>query len=188
MCGVNVNVELRLVVKLGLMKRDDIFRHGGERPSLALSSETLLDEQFRVGRVLGAGGFGITYLAFDEVLGMVVAVKEYVPQHLAVDASNVYLTKDGRVVLLDFGAARVAVGERTKTLSVMVRHGYAPHEQCHSHGEQAAWTDVYATTATPSTLSKIAGRPWATRRTSHLAMPWPSSPACPEPSPLALPT
>jgi hypothetical protein len=60
----------------------------------------------------------------------------------------VYLADDGTVVLLDFGAARTAVGERTQSMSVVLKRGYAPHEQYHSHGDQGPWTDVYATSAT----------------------------------------
>ncbi len=48
----------------------------------ALRSGTRLDE-FTIDRVLGAGGFGIVYLAFDEVLQRQVAIKEYMPSALA---------------------------------------------------------------------------------------------------------
>jgi serine/threonine protein kinase len=239
------------------MERDDVFQdEPSDRSPLALAPRTLLNEQFRVGRVLGVGGFGITYLAFDEVLEMVVAVKEYLPNNIAVrktgsntvqplsssgeeqdfefglqrflheartlakfeahpnivrvrtffrengtgylvmnfyegrtlaeylaarngflpeqeallimeqvvegltavheenilhrdiDPNNVYLADNGTVVLLDFGAARAAVGERTRTMSVVLKRGYAPHEQYHSHGDQGPWTDVYACAAT----------------------------------------
>jgi len=239
------------------MERDDVFQDDPSgRSPLALDQGTLLDDQFRVGRVLGVGGFGITYLAFDEVLEMVVAVKEYLPRNIAVrktgtnaiqplsssgekrdfefglerflleartlakfeahpnivrvrtffeengtgylvmnfyegrtlaeylaarngflpeeevllimeqvlegltavheedilhrdiDPNNVYLADNGTVVLLDFGAARTAVGELTQSMSVVLKRGYAPHEQYHSHGDQGPWTDVYACSAT----------------------------------------
>jgi len=39
----------------------------------------LLDEKYRIGRVLGAGGFGVTYLAVDQNVGLRVAIKEYMP-------------------------------------------------------------------------------------------------------------
>lgn len=239
------------------MERDDVFQGDPSgRSPLALAPRTLLNEQFRVGQVLGVGGFGITYLAFDEVLEMVVAVKEYLPNNIAVrktgsntvqplsksggdqdfefglqrflqeartlakfeahenivrvrtffrengtgylvmnfyegrtlaeylaarngflpeqeallimeqvveglsavheenilhrdiDPNNVYLADNGTVVLLDFGAARTAVGGRTRTMSVVLKRGYAPHEQYHSHGDQGPWTDVYACAAT----------------------------------------
>ena len=239
------------------MERDDVFQDDpSDRRPLALDEGALLNDQFRVGQVLGVGGFGITYLAFDEVLEMVVAVKEFLPSNIAVrktgshtvqprssggeaddfafglqrflqeartlakfedhpnivrvrtffrengtgylvmnfyegrtlseylaarngflpedealliteqvveglsavhgedilhrdiDPNNVYLADIGKVVLLDFGAARTAVGGRTQSMSVVLKRGYAPHEQYHSHGNQGPWTDVYACSAT----------------------------------------
>ena len=48
----------------------------------ALAPGTRLDE-FEIVRVLGAGGFGIVYLALDTVLQRQVAIKEYMPTALA---------------------------------------------------------------------------------------------------------
>src|SRR2546423_14877129 len=54
----------------------------GERSLSDLPLGTVLNEQFRIGRVLGRGGFGITYLAWDERLERRAAVKECFPQGL----------------------------------------------------------------------------------------------------------
>ena len=43
---------------------------------------SLLHGRYRVGRVLGEGGFGITYLGRDTVLDQRVAIKEYFPTFL----------------------------------------------------------------------------------------------------------
>ncbi len=205
--------------------------------------------QYRIRRVLGRGGFGVTYLAVDERGGGQVAVKEYLPAecavrgadlrvrarsgpghqadfqwgldrfrdegrvlarfshpnlvevlggfeahgtacmvmayvcgetlaaHLAregpldegralalvlpivdgleqvhaagylhrdVKPGNVVIGADGAPVLLDFGAARRAVGDRTRSLTVLVSDGYAPIEQYARDTRQGPWTDVYA--------------------------------------------
>jgi serine/threonine protein kinase len=51
---------------------------------IALKSGTELVGDFRISRVLGAGGFGITYLADELALGRAVTIKEYFPADFAV--------------------------------------------------------------------------------------------------------
>ncbi len=48
-----------------------------------LTTGTVLNNRYRVGKPLGKGGFGITYLAYDLKLECKVAVKEYYPNGLA---------------------------------------------------------------------------------------------------------
>jgi serine/threonine protein kinase len=92
------------------MERDAIFEED-ERSPLALPTRTLLRDQFRIGRVLGVGGFGITYLALDEMLEMTVAVKEYFPQHPAVDRRNEKeVTTRSKSTKEDFGGLPVWPG------------------------------------------------------------------------------
>jgi TPR repeat protein/serine/threonine protein kinase len=50
----------------------------------ALATNVLLAEQYRIDTVLGAGGFGITYMAMDVGLGSQVVLKEYFPAQIAV--------------------------------------------------------------------------------------------------------
>jgi serine/threonine protein kinase len=52
-------------------------------PPNALPRGTLLNDKFRVQRVIGVGGFGIVYLAHDEMSDVDVAIKEYMPASLA---------------------------------------------------------------------------------------------------------
>ncbi|MBL8460571.1 MAG: protein kinase [Zoogloea sp.] len=54
----------------------------GQDDQLALPRGYVLNE-YRIERVLGGGGFGITYLAHDTHLDCRVAIKEYVPKDLA---------------------------------------------------------------------------------------------------------
>lgn len=53
----------------------------------------------------------------------------------------------GRVRLLDFGSARSSDSLKD-TLTITLRHGFAPIEQYQQGGGQGSWTDVYALCAT----------------------------------------
>ncbi|MGP1348933.1 MAG: PASTA domain-containing protein [Stomatobaculum sp.] len=215
---------------------------------------SVLKERYTVGKVLGFGGFGITYIGYDRLLEMKVAIKEYLPGefstripgqyavtvytgereeqfnagkekvidearrlaafqkvpnivhiydcfeenntayivmefcdgesvkealardgkmpveraldivlkviagmkevhgggliHRDIAPDNIYILKDGSIKILDFGAARYATTKHSKSLSVIIKPGYAPEEQYRSRGDQGTWTDVYALAAT----------------------------------------
>ncbi|MBC8557461.1 protein kinase domain-containing protein [Jutongia hominis] len=60
-----------------------------------LKPRTVLQNKFVVGKVLGAGGFGITYIGWNQVLQCRVAIKEYYPRMLSKrsqDGATVTLT------------------------------------------------------------------------------------------------
>jgi serine/threonine protein kinase len=223
--------------------------------TLQLKPRTVLREQYVIGRALGHGGFGVTYLAWDIGLQTRLAVKEYLPNGVAGRASgetkvlpysqqaqpefewglerfleeartlkkfsrfpgivsvdtifrdngtaylvmeyldgwtleeflkrrggkitfetalrvmvpvidalsavhadgilhrdispdNILLTRDGKVKLIDFGAARNALSQKSRMLSIILKEGYAPEEQYRAGGIQGPWTDVYAAAAT----------------------------------------
>ncbi len=84
--------------------------------------------------------------------------------HRDIDPHNVYVTRRGDVVLLDFGSAREATEEATRALSVVVKPGYAPYEQYGSRARQGPWTDVYALGATLYRLVTGVVPPPATER------------------------
>ena len=231
----------------------DPMSEGTDEPR-HLKPGTVLMQRYTIGKVVGAGGFGITYAAWDEVLQQKVAIKEYMPGefstrapgqtevsvyggekeeqyetgmakffnesrrlaafentpgivkiynsfeenrtayivmeflegetlserlkregklseadalnimlpilqaldevhhqgilHRDIAPNNIFLTSDGEVKLLDFGAARSVTGTHSKSLSVLYKAGYTPEEQYRSRSDQGPWTDVYACAAT----------------------------------------
>lgn len=64
--------------------------------------------------------------------------------HRDIKPGNIFLRRDGSPVLLDFGAARHAVGQKSRSLTSIVSPGYAPFEQYDSKSVQGPWTDIYA--------------------------------------------
>ena len=94
-------------------------------------------------------------LAFNEALNLLQPVFRALERvhsrgivHRDVSPDNIFICTNGKVQLLDFGAARAALGERSQSIDVILKRGYAPVEQYSSHGNLGPWTDVYALACT----------------------------------------
>ena len=104
---------------------------GGETLSTRLAREGPLDEERSLAVVLPiADGLEQVHAA------------GYL--HRDIKPDNIVIGGDGAPVLLDFGAARRALGDRTRRLTAVVSDGYAPLEQYARDSRQGPWTDIYA--------------------------------------------
>ncbi len=243
-----------------------------EYSHIELKPGTVLAGKYMIGRVLGIGGFGITYMGYDREKGKRYAIKEYMPKDVALRQSNnrvepnsptnkdiytkgldmflnetnvlitlsgspgiveaenfiaenntgylvmeyldgisskrllanrgtldsdfaleillsvsralravhskgllhrdispenIMVLKNGDIKLIDFGAARFFVGERSKSLELVLKHGYAPPEQYSASGNQGEWTDIYALAASFYKLVTGNTLPDALSRANH---------------------
>ncbi|MCC8988358.1 MAG: SUMF1/EgtB/PvdO family nonheme iron enzyme [Candidatus Contendobacter sp.] len=82
----------------------------------------------------------------DDVMPALEAVHGQGYLHRDLKPSNLYVRSiDNHVILIDFGAARQALGRRTRSVTSVVTPGYSPIEQYVTVGEDyGPWTDIYA--------------------------------------------
>ena len=89
-------------------------------------------------------------LGVDEILTIMRPVMESLTQvhktgliHRDISPDNIIITKSNEVKLIDFGAAKYSNPDG-RSVSIVLKQGFAPPEQYDTHGEQGPWTDVYA--------------------------------------------
>ena len=89
--------------------------------------------------------------------------------HRDIAPDNIQIGPEGRPVLLDFGAARRVIGDKSQTLTAILKPAYAPIEQYAEAGsvKQGPWTDLYALGATLHYLLLNRPPPPATTRAIH---------------------
>ena len=95
--------------------------------------------------------------------------------HRDICPSNIMRLNDGRIKVLDFGAARPQSVNGELSLSILIKLGYSPIEQYSEHGAQGPWTDVYAMSATIYKLITGKTPPPAADRTCGRVLELPSA-------------
>ena len=93
------------------------------------------------------------------LLGALEALHSQQIFHRDVAPDNILLLRNGRPVLLDFGAARQVISDRTQTLTAILKPNYAPIEQYAEvpNLRQGPWTDLYALGAV--VYASLTGKP-----------------------------
>ncbi|MBQ6877348.1 MAG: PASTA domain-containing protein [Oscillospiraceae bacterium] len=142
--------EARRLAKLsnipGVVKIFDVF-HENKTSYIVmeyLEGETVSEKLKKSGT--------FSYKETEEIMSVVLSTLDEVHAtgiiHRDVSPGNIFITNDGNIKLIDFGAARFASAYHTKSLSIILKPGYAPEEQYRSKGNQGPWTDVYSAAAT----------------------------------------
>ena len=113
----------------------------------------------------------------DGLVGGLSAVHAQGFLHRDIKPSNIIIRRDGIPVLIDFGAARQAMGERSRTMTGVLTPQYAPIEQYALDGKQGPWSDIYSAAAVlhhaiaglppPDAAARVGTDPYRPLATTH---------------------
>lgn len=113
---------------------DTVCPHCGHDPTadrdkypLALPPGTVLGGQYILGRVLGQGGFGITYVAQDHKSKALVAIKEFFPDTLSSRTAKYAVTAYSGERNENFQYGKKCFLEEAKTLAEFMEHPNIVH-------------------------------------------------------------
>ena len=90
--------------------------------SRCLAVNTILEGKYLVGPVLGQGGFGITYIGYDNTLNTPVAIKEYYPSDIAGRTSLEGTVSPYTQTIDDYQKGKQRFLEESRTLAKFADH------------------------------------------------------------------
>lgn len=64
--------------------------------------------------------------------------------HRDISPDNIMLCRDGKIKLIDFGAARIFTAENLPKFTVIMKTGFTPIEQYACNGDFGEWSDIYS--------------------------------------------
>lgn len=92
----------------------------------------------------------LTYNQFDKFMRMILVSLDGIHKHglihRDISPDNIFITKDGRAKLIDFGSLRGY--NMNQEMTTILKHNFAPYEQYQVNGKQGPWTDIYALSVT----------------------------------------
>lgn len=112
--------------------------------------ELLIGDTLRTKIKKSGGSLGITEATEMLLLtgSALMTIHEKGILHRDISPENIFCTTNNDYKLIDFGASRYYVSEKSQSLSVYLKPGFAPPEQYSSKGNQGPWTDIYGLAAT----------------------------------------
>lgn len=172
-CKENFLVEARILQQVGsnpsVVKVQDSFY---ENNTAYIVMELLLGDTLRA-KIKESGG-RLDYTAATEMLlltgSALMTIHAKGILHRDISPENIFCTSNNDYKLIDFGASRYYVSEKSQSLSIYLKPGFAPPEQYSSKGNQGPWTDVYGLAATyyyaltgrklADTMDRLSGVPY----------------------------